>query len=115
MASADQLKALVDSFIEGDEQRFFAVAMQVAAHEAKLGHGKLAEDIRAAIDRAKGRRGAASTIPISRPRGELANILTVSYPQVRLSHMVSKSSSRDFRTLNLPSRVWLVNVQVSSF
>jgi SpoVK/Ycf46/Vps4 family AAA+-type ATPase len=88
MASADQLKALVDSFIEGDEQRFFAVAMQVAAHEAKLGHGKLAEDIRAAIDRAKGRRGAASTIPISRPRGELANILTVSYPQVRLSHMV---------------------------
>src|SRR5262245_60561128 len=42
MASADQLKALVDSFVEGDEQRFFSIAMQVAAHEAKLGHSKLA-------------------------------------------------------------------------
>jgi SpoVK/Ycf46/Vps4 family AAA+-type ATPase len=88
MASADQLKALVDSFIEGDEQRFFAVAMQVAAHEAKLGHGKLAEEIRAAIDRAKGRRGTGNAVPISRPRGELASILAVSYPQVRLSHMI---------------------------
>jgi SpoVK/Ycf46/Vps4 family AAA+-type ATPase len=88
MASADQLKALVDSFIAGDEQRFFAVAMQVAAHEARLGHGKLAEDIRSAIDRAKSAPGGTGPIPISRPRGELANLLTVSYPQARLNHMV---------------------------
>lgn len=88
MASADQLKALVDSFIEGDEQRFFAVAMQVAAHEAKLGHGKVAEEIRASIDRAKALRGTGKAVPIAHPRGELASILTVAYPQVRLAHMV---------------------------
>jgi len=46
MASADQLKALLQSHLDGDEDRFFAVAMQVAAHEAKLGHGRLAEDLR---------------------------------------------------------------------
>ncbi len=44
MASAEQLKALLKSHLEGDDQRFFSVVMQVAAHEAKLGHGKLAEE-----------------------------------------------------------------------
>lgn len=93
MASGDQLKALLASHLEGDDQRFFSVAMQVAAHEAKRGHGKLAEELRALIDQAKARRGlaseeAAGPTPISRPRGELAGLLAVSYPKDRLSHMV---------------------------
>lgn len=88
MASADQLKALVDSFVEGDDQRFFSVAMQVAAHEARLGHGKLAEELRFAIDQAKRRRGVGRAVPIDRPRGELAGLLQVSYPAARLGHMV---------------------------
>ena len=37
MASAAQLKALLRSHLEGDDERFYSVAMQVAAHEAKLG------------------------------------------------------------------------------
>ncbi|MBS3948131.1 MAG: ATP-binding protein [Dethiobacter sp.] len=88
MASADQLKALIKSHLEGDENLFFSVAMQVAAHEAKLGHGKLAEELRALIDEAKRRRGAGQPVPISRSRGELANLLAVSYPKVRLSEMI---------------------------
>lgn len=88
MASADQLKALLQSHLEGDDQRFFSVAMQVAAHEAKLGHGKLAEELRAMIDEAKRLRGARQPVPISRPRGEMANILAVSYPKARLGEMI---------------------------
>ena len=91
MASADQLKALLKSHMEGDDQRFFSVAMQLAAHEAKLGHGKLAEELRALIDEAKSRQGLplpGRPIPISRPRGDLANLLSVSYPKSRLSDMV---------------------------
>jgi SpoVK/Ycf46/Vps4 family AAA+-type ATPase len=88
MASAEQLKALLKSHLEGDDQRFFSVAMQVAAHEAKRGHGKLAEELRALIDEAKRRRTAVQPVPISRPRGELAGLLTVSYPKARLSDMV---------------------------
>ncbi len=72
MASGEQLKALVKSHLEGDDQHFFSVAMQVAAHEAKLGHGKLAEELRAMVDEAKRRRGIGQPVPISRPRGELA-------------------------------------------
>lgn len=88
VASGDQLKALVKSYLESDDQQFFAVAMQIAAHEAKLGHGKLAEELRALVDEGKRRRGAGQPVPISRPRGELAGLLDVSYPKVRLGEMV---------------------------
>ncbi|MDR3054501.1 MAG: ATP-binding protein [Zoogloeaceae bacterium] len=92
MASADQIKALVKSHIDGDEQYFYSVAMQVAAREAKVGHGKLAEDLRDMIDAAKARTSTAAQtgklLPIARPRGELANLLTVTYPKNRLADMV---------------------------
>lgn len=90
MTSSDQLKALLKSHLEGDDQHFYSVAMQIAAHEAKLGHGKLAEEIRSMIDNAKGKAKHTGTqpIPISRPRGEMGNLLTVSYPTSRLGQMV---------------------------
>lgn len=88
MASGTQLKALLQSYIDGDDDRFLSVAMQVAAHEARLGHGKLATDLREVIDKAKRRRGAASLVSISQPRGELANLLEVSNPSNRLSDMI---------------------------
>ena len=50
MASAEQIKALLKSHMDGDDDRFFSVAMQVAAHEARLGYDKLAEELRAMID-----------------------------------------------------------------
>ena len=77
----------MQSYVDGDD-RFLSVAMQVAAHEARLGHGKLATDLRDAIDEAKRRRGAASLVSISQPRGELANLLEVSNPSNRLSEMI---------------------------
>lgn len=96
MATASHLKALLKSFLEGDEQRFFSVAMQAAAHEAKLGHGQLAEELRALIDESKRRRSIPGrlqdgTIPISRPRGELAGLLAVSHPAARFADLVLDS------------------------
>lgn len=88
MASAEQLKALLRSHLEGDNDRFISVAMQVAAHEAKVGHGKLATELRDIIDKAKSRRGAGSPVPIGRPRGELANLLEASFPKARLGDMI---------------------------
>jgi AAA+ superfamily predicted ATPase len=90
MANGDQLKALLRSHAEGDDRHFYAVAMQMAAHEAKQGHGKLAEEIRQFIDSAKARRvpDAAGAIPIARPKGELASLLSVSFPTRRFNEMV---------------------------
>ena len=87
MASGEQLKALLKSHADGDDDRFFSVAMQVAAHEARRGHGRLAEELRTLIDRAKSKPGAGAPIPIGRPRGELANLLEASHPSARLGQM----------------------------
>ncbi|MXS83766.1 AAA family ATPase [Nitrosomonas oligotropha] len=99
MASAEQLKALLKSHIDGDEAHFYSVAMQVAAHEAKVGHGKLAEELRAMIDLAKRNRAKDIVVhkltPINQPRGELSNLLEVSYPRARLSDMILVQSIED--------------------
>jgi SpoVK/Ycf46/Vps4 family AAA+-type ATPase len=92
MATGEQLKALLRSYAEGDDRHFYSVAMQMAAHEAKQGHGKLAEELRELIDAAKSRRHVSTVegaaIPSTRPKGELAFLLSVSYPSRRLSDMV---------------------------
>ncbi len=92
MASADQLKALLKAYSEGNDLHFYSVAMQIAAHEAKLGHGKLAEDLRSLIDKAKKRHGSGSkqSISVSRPRGDLGELLTVSYPRYRFGNIILK-------------------------
>lgn len=90
MPSTDQIKALLSSHAEGDEAQFYSVAMQIAASEARLGRGKLAEELRALIDKAKARTSlpTRSPIPLARPRGELADLLSVSYPKTKLTDMV---------------------------
>jgi SpoVK/Ycf46/Vps4 family AAA+-type ATPase len=92
MASAEQLKALLKSHIDGDDGHFFAVAMQLAAHEAKRGHGKLADELRTMIDKAKDSSFPSKLtkrpIPIAQPRGELVGLLDIYYPKSRLSEMV---------------------------
>jgi SpoVK/Ycf46/Vps4 family AAA+-type ATPase len=92
MATANQLRALIKSYAEADSERFYSVAMQLAAHEARLGHGKLALELRGLVDEARAKRSAAkrrpSPIPLAAPRGDLAGLLSVSYPDVRLEDMI---------------------------
>ncbi len=99
MAKADQLKALIRSHAEGDDTRFYAVAIQVAAQAARSGHGKLAQELRALVDQAKSdARAGQSTpkaIPMAQPRGELAGLLSLAYPQTRLSDMALQGQLRE--------------------
>lgn len=90
MATGEQLKALVQSYAEGDEARFLSLAMQIAAHEARQGHGKLAQDIKGLIDKARSTRSERTQLPVAlvRPRGELADLFVASYPTLRLADMV---------------------------
>lgn len=88
MASGDQLKALLRSYIDGDDDRFLSVAVQVAAHKARMGHTKLARELRDIVDQAKARAGLAPPVAITRPRGELAGLLEVAYPRERLRDLV---------------------------
>ncbi len=90
MANAQQLKALLRSHIEGDDSQFYSVAMQLAAHEAKQGHGKVALEIRDLIDQAKSTqyKKELTAIPLAKPKGELSEVLSVSYPKQRLSNII---------------------------
>lgn len=53
MPTAEQLKSLIRSHFSSDQERFFTVVLQVAAHEAQQGHGALAHEIRALVDKAR--------------------------------------------------------------
>ncbi len=92
MATAEQIKALLKSHADGDEARFYAIAIQVAAHAARQGHGRLAQELRDLVDEAKARSAAvrrpSGPVPLVQPRGDLVGLLSVVYPQTRLSDMV---------------------------
>lgn len=91
MATAEQLKALVRSHTEGDDERFLAVAMQIAAHAARTGKERLAQDLQALVDDAKGHKTLEvrpRSVPIVRPDSDLAGLVTATFPRTRLSDMV---------------------------
>ena len=88
MASAEQIKALLKSHAEGDDDRFYSVAMQVAAHEAKLGHGKLAQELRALVDHAKATRDLHPPRVAGGLAADLGNILHSTYPKDRIADMI---------------------------
>lgn len=98
MAKADQIKALIRCHAEGDDARFYAVAMQVAAQAARSGHGNFAQELRDLVDKAKLRAKDRSSfrapgpVPLAQPRGDLAGLLTVVYPKTRLSDMALSES-----------------------
>lgn len=93
MATADQVKALIRSHADGDDMRFYAVAIQVAAQAARSGHGKFAQELRELVDQVKARAKAIEPargpkpVPLAQPRGELAGLLTVGYPKTRVADM----------------------------
>jgi SpoVK/Ycf46/Vps4 family AAA+-type ATPase len=93
MATADHVKALIKSHAEGDDERFYAIAMQVAAQAARQGHATFAQELRDLVDQARARARAPSReletrpVPILQPRGELAGLLTATYPKTRLAEM----------------------------
>lgn len=93
MAAADQIKALVKSYSNRDDERFYATVMQIAAHEARLGHVKFAGELKKLIDKAKSSVGSQiieenKPLALHTPKGELSGLLDVYYPEIRLNDMV---------------------------
>ena len=92
MTTASQIVTLLKSHIAGDEDRFLSTAMQLAAHEARQGHGKLAQELRDLVDAAKSKPSAiprrGGPVPLAQPRGELAGLLSARYPDTRLADMI---------------------------
>ena len=90
MTASKHLIALLRSHISGDDEQFLSVALQVAAHEARQGHGKLAIQLRDIVEEARSRQSdfAKRPVPITQPKGDLAALLSATYPDTRLASMV---------------------------
>ena len=105
MATADQVKALIKSHAAGDDERFYAVALQLAAREARSGHASYARDLKELIDASRGRVSPPSPTPVAVPRGDLASLLTVEYPDERLCDIVlDKEVLADLKRVLLEQR-----------
>jgi len=96
MATTNQIKALIKSHIERDDERFLSLSLQMAAHSARRGHGRAAAEIRELVDLGRKRTSTAPRRPVAipTPRGELAGLLATSAPQTRLSEMVLDAALR---------------------
>jgi SpoVK/Ycf46/Vps4 family AAA+-type ATPase len=100
MATARQIIALLTCLNQGDEEQVFAIALQVAAAEAKGGRRAVADELRVLVEQGRVRKSANElrrpssdvVIPITKPRGELQNLLTSSYPKTKLSDLVLEAT-----------------------
>ena len=98
MTTARHIVTLLKSHIARDDDRFLATAMQLAAHEARQGHGKLAQELKDLINAAKSRNAGISKssrpVPLVQPKGELAGLLNARYPELLLTDMILPDNLR---------------------
>lgn len=90
MATAEHIKSLIRSHCDNDRERFFAIALQVAAHEAKQGHTETAHDIRDMVDKA--RAFPRKVIPLNR---EFSDLVLASTPTTRISNIILSDEKRE--------------------
>lgn len=91
MATAQQIKALLESYTDGDRSRFLSVASQISAHAAKTGKTKLSEELRRLIDHAQQSNeqpDRRQTVPIAQPSGELSGLVAATFPKAVVSDLV---------------------------
>lgn len=97
MANGDQIKAMLRAYKDADEHQLLTLALQIAAREAKAGHGRLAGEIRDLVEQLKAQGPITpkrQPTPIAQPKGELADIVNVAYPDVRLDDLVLLPETR---------------------
>ncbi len=98
MATAEQLKSLLRSHAERDDQRFYSVALQVAAREARQGHNKLAHEIKSLVE--KSQKSTASEISstptpfVQQPKGEINGLLELTHPSIHFNELVVSNEIR---------------------
>ncbi len=83
MATAEQLKSLIRSHFAGEGERFTTIALQLAAHEARQGHGAVAHEIRALVDKSK-----SAPVRVVRFNRELDDLVISADPGEHLADLI---------------------------
>jgi len=99
--STKHLLALLNSHIEGDEEQFLSIALQVAAQEARQGRPEEADRLKRLVQKARDQQrnvrpaSGQTPIPLARPRGELQGLVETGYPKVSLANMILSDGVRE--------------------
>jgi len=83
MPTAEQIKALVKAHFEPTNDKFTTITLQIAAHEAGLGHINLADELKKIIDKAKQYRPKLQNI-----QNNLSGLIIEVEPTNKLSDLV---------------------------
>lgn len=86
MATAEQIKSLLQSHYKNDNERFTSIALQVAAHEARQGHLTIAKEIKSLVDRSK-----TDGFKVIRINPDISDLVLVYYPENRLNELILSS------------------------
>ncbi|MDB5407454.1 MAG: ATPase central domain protein [Rhodospirillales bacterium] len=98
--STKHLLALLNSHVEGDEEQFLSIALQVAAQEARQGRTEDADKLKRLVQKARDQQrtgrpaGGQTLVPLARPRGELQGLVESAYPKGTLASMVLSDDVR---------------------
>lgn len=84
MAKASYILSLIKSHYHNEPDRFTTFALQIAAHEAKLGHTLVANEIKTIIDKAKEVRHKTKTFS-----SDLQGLIVDNVPAVNLSDIIA--------------------------
>ena len=100
MATAEQIKALLRSHADRDDQRFYSIALQVAAKEARQGHHKLASDIKLMVEKSQKTANLEIASPkptplVQQPKGDLKGLLELTQSSIRSNELVLSAEVRE--------------------
>ena len=84
MAKAEYIISLIKSHYNNEPERFSTVALQIAAHEAKLGHTFVANEIKNIIDKAKETKHKTKILA-----PDLQGLIQENVPAVNLSNIIA--------------------------
>jgi SpoVK/Ycf46/Vps4 family AAA+-type ATPase len=96
MITARQMIALLQSLNEGDDEQFYAIALQVAATEARRGRIEVATELKSQVDLARSKKHLAprletkksgSVVSFAKPRGELQGLFVTTLPKINLENL----------------------------
>lgn len=82
MATADQIKSLVKAYVDKNDDKFKTVVLQIAAHEAKIGHDNLARELKKQMDKIGTKRASVVQITPTNP------MLNMSFPGNDISELI---------------------------
>jgi SpoVK/Ycf46/Vps4 family AAA+-type ATPase len=102
MASPQQITALLRSHTAADDERFRAVAMQIAANEAAKGKSEFAAEIKRILGQSSARKAAeagttdlqSNSVPFIRLPGEVGQLIQPVEPSVGLAQVVLSEKVR---------------------